>query len=176
MGRPRPLQTHVYSRSYGNNRPLVCGASIQQQAQQAVSASPVPQQIYEPVQQASQANQLGPACKLDRNSGALERDEYGKFVQFFRQASPYIEGHRSRTFVVVIPGVMQAAAAAADCQASVYWHVVPAIKLMVQLPADTCTQGPGTDGTTLQHHAAWTASSCGVAQLPCTALDCTALC
>ncbi|EFN52161.1 hypothetical protein CHLNCDRAFT_7287, partial [Chlorella variabilis] len=26
------------------------------------------------------------------------------FVQFFRQASPYIEGHRSRTFVLAIPG------------------------------------------------------------------------
>ncbi|KAL0056236.1 hypothetical protein WJX82_009116 [Trebouxia sp. C0006] len=37
-------------------------------------------------------------------SEALERKDFGKFVQFFRQASPYIEGHRGRTFVVVIPG------------------------------------------------------------------------
>lgn len=63
-------------------------------------AAAVPQQALPP-----QPNQ-GPACKLDRNSGALERDEYGKFVQFFRQASPYIEGHRARTFVVVIPGAI----------------------------------------------------------------------
>lgn len=36
--------------------------------------------------------------------GALERKDYAKFVQFFRQASPYIEGHRGRTFVIVVPG------------------------------------------------------------------------
>ena len=27
-----------------------------------------------------------------------------RFVSFFRGASPYIEGHRGRTFVIVIPG------------------------------------------------------------------------
>eukprot|EP00775_Hariotina_reticulata_P009747 gene9747-9905_t len=36
--------------------------------------------------------------------GSEDGQDYGKFVQFFRQASPYIEGHRGRTFVVVIPG------------------------------------------------------------------------
>ena len=40
-------------------------------------------------------------------SEALERKDFGKFVQFFRQASPYIEGHRGRTFVIVIPGEVQ---------------------------------------------------------------------
>ncbi len=35
---------------------------------------------------------------------ALERKDYASFVTFFRQASPYIEGHRGRTFVVVVPG------------------------------------------------------------------------
>ena len=30
--------------------------------------------------------------------------DFSKFVQFFRQASPYIEGHRGRTFVIVVPG------------------------------------------------------------------------
>lgn len=37
-------------------------------------------------------------------NGALDRSDHGKFVQFFRMASPYIEGHRGRTFVIVIPG------------------------------------------------------------------------
>ncbi len=37
-------------------------------------------------------------------NGALDRSEHGKFVHFFRMASPYIEGHRGRTFVIVLPG------------------------------------------------------------------------
>lgn len=41
---------------------------------------------------------------LDRTHGSLERAQYGLFVKFFRQASPYIEGHRGRTFVIAIPG------------------------------------------------------------------------
>jgi hypothetical protein len=84
----------------------VCRASKQQASVTSVAAEVqqyVPQQV---VLQNTQPGQA-PACKLDRNSGALERDEYGKFVQFFRQASPYIEGHRSRTFVVVIPGAIR---------------------------------------------------------------------
>lgn len=36
--------------------------------------------------------------------GGLPRSEFGAFVGFFRQASPYIAGHRGRIFVVVIPG------------------------------------------------------------------------
>lgn len=49
------------------------------------------------------------SCSILNNAGALCEDDFGKFVQFFRQASPYIAGHRARTFVVVIPGdvVMQ---------------------------------------------------------------------
>jgi hypothetical protein len=51
----------------------------------------------------------GLSCSILNNAGALCEDDFGKFVQFFRQASPYIAGHRARTFVVVIPGevVMQ---------------------------------------------------------------------
>ena len=45
-----------------------------------------------------------PQSGQDLTDGVLERKDFGKFVQFFRQASPYIEGHRGRTFVVVIPG------------------------------------------------------------------------
>ena len=34
----------------------------------------------------------------------LHQQDFGKFVSFFRGASPYIEGHHGRTFVIVIPG------------------------------------------------------------------------
>jgi hypothetical protein len=37
-------------------------------------------------------------------SGKLQPKDYPKFVQFFRHASPYIAGHRGRTFVIVVPG------------------------------------------------------------------------
>ncbi|CAD7699585.1 unnamed protein product [Ostreobium quekettii] len=37
-------------------------------------------------------------------NGELSREDYGRFVQHFRQASPYIIGHHGSTFVVVIPG------------------------------------------------------------------------
>lgn len=37
-------------------------------------------------------------------SGALSKSDYGKFVEFFRQASPYIESHRGKVFVLVVPG------------------------------------------------------------------------
>ncbi|KAK9836948.1 hypothetical protein WJX81_002033 [Elliptochloris bilobata] len=34
----------------------------------------------------------------------LRPDDFDSFVHFFRQASPYIEGHRGRTFVICCPG------------------------------------------------------------------------
>lgn len=37
-------------------------------------------------------------------AGKLQPQDYLKFVQFFRHASPYIAGHRGRTFVIVVPG------------------------------------------------------------------------
>lgn len=45
-----------------------------------------------------------PRVLRERDYGALEKSQYSLFVQFFRQASPYIEGHRGRTFVLAIPG------------------------------------------------------------------------
>jgi amino-acid N-acetyltransferase len=45
----------------------------------------------------------------ERDYGALEKSQYSLFVQFFRQASPYIEGHRGRTFVLAIPGEVRRA-------------------------------------------------------------------
>ena len=48
--------------------------------------------------------QWAPLTDGVKENEALERKDFAKFVQFFRQASPYIEGHRERTFVVVIPG------------------------------------------------------------------------
>lgn len=67
-------------------------------AEQANSIEP----LFSPIEQAA-------ACNILDKGGALGEGDYGKFVQFFRQASPYIAGHRARTFVVVIPGdvVMQ---------------------------------------------------------------------
>lgn len=45
-----------------------------------------------------------PRVLRDREYGSLDKSQYGLFVQFFRHASPYIEGHRGRTFVLAIPG------------------------------------------------------------------------
>ncbi|EFJ51352.1 hypothetical protein VOLCADRAFT_57336 [Volvox carteri f. nagariensis] len=43
-------------------------------------------------------------------SSGLSKQDFGKFVQFFRQASPYVEGHRGKTFVIVIPGNVRVSA------------------------------------------------------------------
>lgn len=45
-----------------------------------------------------------PRVLRERDYGALDKSQFRLFVQFFRQASPYIEGHRGRTFVLAIPG------------------------------------------------------------------------
>lgn len=42
------------------------------------------------------------------NDILFSKEDHCKFVQYFRQASPYIEGHRSRTFVIVLPGEVSA--------------------------------------------------------------------
>lgn len=108
LGHSLPSSSHKHLVARTSGRLLVRRAS-KQQASPPSLAPPVQQYTApQPVLHNSQQDKA-PSCKLDRNSGALERDEYGKFVQFFRQASPYIEGHRSRTFVIVLPGVLQQA-------------------------------------------------------------------
>ena len=44
---------------------------------------------------------------LRKPLGTLRKKDFRKFVRFFRQASPYIEGHREKTFVIVIPGEVE---------------------------------------------------------------------
>lgn len=39
---------------------------------------------------------------------ALERRDFGKFVQFFRNSSSYIAGHRGCLFVICLPGEVRA--------------------------------------------------------------------
>eukprot|EP00798_Chlamydomonas_sp_ICE-L_P014642 gene14642-20678_t len=48
----------------------------------------------------------GNASGIGSTSSSLARQDFPKFVQFFRSASPYIEGHRGRTFVIVVPGTV----------------------------------------------------------------------
>lgn len=50
-----------------------------------------------------------PRVLRERDYGALDQSHFSLFVQFFRQASPYIEGHRGRTFVLAIPGEVRPA-------------------------------------------------------------------
>ena len=52
----------------------------------------------------SSSSAVHPSLTREREYGALDRSQYSLFVQFFRQATPYIEGHRGRTFVLVLPG------------------------------------------------------------------------
>lgn len=76
----------------------------QQQAQQqrlANSAVPAPVTL--------------PRVLRERDYGALDKSQFSLFVQFFRQASPYIEGHRGRTFVLAIPGEVGPPLLLLDC-------------------------------------------------------------
>ena len=50
----------------------------------------------------------GPRRNGNSAAGALEPQDYGRFVRFFRMASAYIEGHRGRTFVLLAPGEVRA--------------------------------------------------------------------
>lgn len=66
-----------------------------------------------------------------RDYGALDRTQYGLFVQFFRQASPYIEGHRGRTFVISIPGeVRECVEPSLHCSLCWCWKGEPVVFLL----------------------------------------------
>lgn len=64
----------------------------------------------------SSSNGTGAAANGSTAGSALPRDDYDKFVRFFRRASPYIEGHRGRTFVIVIPGGVRAPTSPHPCR------------------------------------------------------------
>lgn len=76
-------------------RPQPCAA------EQTAAAAAAP-----PPAAAAAASVPGPVPRVlrERDYGALDKSQFSLFVQFFRQASPYIEGHRGRTFVLAIPG------------------------------------------------------------------------
>ena len=45
-----------------------------------------------------------PGLQHPAPNGALQAEDHKDFVRFFRMASPYVEGHRGRIFVLVLPG------------------------------------------------------------------------
>ena len=45
-----------------------------------------------------------PGLREPSPNGALQPEDHKNFVRFFRMASPYVEGHRGRVFVIVLPG------------------------------------------------------------------------
>ncbi|KAI3433843.1 hypothetical protein D9Q98_003646 [Chlorella vulgaris] len=47
---------------------------------------------------------LGLRGNEERGGEAIAKEDYGLFVRFLHTASPYVAGHRGRTFVVTIPG------------------------------------------------------------------------
>lgn len=64
------------------------------------------QTVKEMLNNAGYKSHANDTSGVGTTSGALSRNDFPKFVQFFRSASPYIEGHRGRTFVIVIPGAV----------------------------------------------------------------------
>ena len=55
------------------------------------------------------------AAAHEHHEQSLPKGDFTKFVRYFRQASPYIEGHRGRTFVIVVPGEVGHAALIQTC-------------------------------------------------------------
>lgn len=62
-----------------------------------------------------------PRVLRERDYGALDKSQFSLFVQFFRQASPYIEGHRGRTFVLAIPGEVRCGNVRCKQLAAIMW-------------------------------------------------------
>ena len=52
----------------------------------------------------SEEDAAAAAAHEHHHDQSLPKGDFTKFVRYFRQASPYIEGHRGRTFVIVVPG------------------------------------------------------------------------
>ena len=75
-------------------QPFLCGAvhSCRHKANPAALSPPMPQHSV-----STAASMLHPLCSL--------------FVRFLHMASPYVAGHRGRTFVITIPGEVGACSA-----------------------------------------------------------------
>jgi hypothetical protein len=70
----------------------------------STSTATVPDSAAHTRQQQKEGDSSNTISSGFATSGALAKADYAKFVHFFRSASPYIAGHRGRTFVIVVPG------------------------------------------------------------------------
>lgn len=62
-------------------------------------------QLYHPRRETSSTRPYKSASSGNLpTSESVDRGDYSKFVRFLHLASPYVVGHRSRVFVIVIPG------------------------------------------------------------------------
>lgn len=86
-------------------------------AEQAAAAAAAPPALPAAVAASSVPGPV-PRVLRERDYGALDKSQFSLFVQFFRQASPYIEGHRGRTFVLAIPGEVRCCVCATVCAGS----------------------------------------------------------
>jgi amino-acid N-acetyltransferase len=100
--------------------PLPPAARPLPSASSPASARTRPRRAAAPTPRAAAADQPPPppppaaegADAAPGENGALGRADYAKFVRYMHLASPYVAGHRGRTFVVVLPGAVVADRAA----------------------------------------------------------------
>eukprot|EP00798_Chlamydomonas_sp_ICE-L_P013637 gene13637-19519_t len=109
--RTHPTRTSVSALSSrkdnGASRVHAEAQSVASSASHVASAPSAPAPAPAPGPYPPSSSSPPPApTRYQSQSGGLSRDDFFKFVQFFRQASPYIEGHRGRTFVIVLPGTV----------------------------------------------------------------------